>query len=102
MKTGTTCSLIQGKDGLVRGTRIRVRSGTDKNLSLQHPIQHLYPLEIRCDKMHVSNIVITRPSDDNDGSATKVEGQTRREASLKARERIQSCIEDHSEVFEVD
>lgn len=88
--------LIQGKDGLVRGARIRVRSGKDKFLSLQRPIQHLYPLEIKCDKMPVSNTIITGPSDDNDGSATKFknfEGRIRREASLKARERIQSCFE---------
>ena len=88
-------SLIQGKDGLVRGARIRTRSGNDKFLSLQRPIQHLYPLEIRCDKMPVSNTVSTGPSDDNDRSAKfkNFEGRIRRQASLKARERIRPCIE---------
>ena len=45
--------LIQRNDGLVRGARIRVRSGADKLSTLQHPIQLLYPLEINSDKITV-------------------------------------------------
>ena len=38
--------LLSGSDGKVRGVSLHVRSGSKTTL-IRHPIQHLYPLEVR-------------------------------------------------------
>ena len=44
-KLGAVEDLITGRDGVIRG--VKLRSG---NSHLEHSIQHLYPLELSCDK----------------------------------------------------
>ena len=45
---GIVEQLIEGRDGIVRGARLQA------GLShLGHPIQHLFPLELSCDKEKV-------------------------------------------------
>ena len=43
-KLGVVKENIKGKDGVVRGTRVKTANG-----ELERPIQHLYPLELTCD-----------------------------------------------------
>ena len=43
-KLGIVENLIVGRDGTVRGAKLRVSTG-----HLERPIQHLYPLELSCD-----------------------------------------------------
>ena len=45
-KLGLVIDLIIGRDGVVRGTKLR----TPKSV-IERPVQHLYPLELTCD-MH--------------------------------------------------
>ena len=44
---GVVTKNIKGKDGIVRGARVRTVNG-----ELERPIQHLYPLELTCDEEH--------------------------------------------------
>ncbi|XP_022794066.1 uncharacterized protein LOC111332863 [Stylophora pistillata] len=44
-KLGVVEDLITGRDGVIRGAKLK--SG---KVHLEHPIQHLYPLELSCDK----------------------------------------------------
>ena len=51
---GIVDSLIVGQDGVVRGARLRAGKGL-----LERPVQHLYPLELSCDRPvrpHVSSL----------------------------------------------
>ena len=43
-KLGVVRETIKGKDGIVRGARVKTANG-----ELERPIQHLYPLELTCD-----------------------------------------------------
>ena len=43
-KFGIVEELIQGRDGVVRGARLR-----NGKSYLERPVQHLYPLELSCD-----------------------------------------------------
>ena len=45
-KTGVVESLVKGKDGVVRGARVRIVT-KGKPIHLSRPVQKLYPLEIR-------------------------------------------------------
>ena len=43
-KLGVVIDLITGRDGVVRGAKLR----TPKSV-IERPVQHLYPLELTCD-----------------------------------------------------
>ena len=43
-KLGVVRETIKGKDGIVRGARVKTANG-----ELERPIQHLYPLELTCE-----------------------------------------------------
>ena len=43
-KLGVVDDLITGRDGVVRGAKLR-----SSKSSLERPLQHLYPLELSCD-----------------------------------------------------
>ena len=47
---GIVAELFEGRDGVVRGVRVRVSSGF-----LERPVQHLFPLELSCDKPEQRN-----------------------------------------------
>ena len=91
-KTAVVEDLIQGNDGLVRGARIRVKSGADKLSTLQRPVQLLYPLEINCDKIPV-HVATTTDAADN-GSYAQQE-RPRRDAAVAARARILELTSQH-------
>ena len=44
-KLGTVEGLIRGRDGVVRGAKVRT-----VNRQLERAVQHLYPLELSCDR----------------------------------------------------
>ena len=48
-KTGLIDSLVKGKDGVVRGVKLRVISGK-KSSFLFRPLQKLIPLEVKCEE----------------------------------------------------
>ncbi|XP_028409519.1 uncharacterized protein LOC114532142 [Dendronephthya gigantea] len=44
-KLGVVCGVIEGKDNVVRGVRVRTPNG-----DLERAVQHIYPLELSCDR----------------------------------------------------
>ena len=44
-KLGIVQEFIKGKDGIIRGAKLRAGKSC-----LERPVQHLYPLELSCDK----------------------------------------------------
>ena len=48
-RLGKIESLIYGTDGVVRGVYVRVMSKGGCPKSLRRPLQHIYPLEVRCE-----------------------------------------------------
>ena len=46
---GKVDSLIRGADGAIRGVRVRVTSPKGQPKILNRPLQHIYPLEVRCE-----------------------------------------------------
>ena len=44
-KVGVVEDLITGRDGVIRGAKLKSRKS-----HLERPIQYLYPLELNCDK----------------------------------------------------
>ena len=74
-KMGIVEKLIEGRDKIVRGVRLRAGKSY-----LERPLQHLFPLEISCD--------ITVPNKEKALDATTPEFRPRRKAAVAARERI--------------
>ena len=74
---GVVEELFSGRDGVVRAAKLRAGRGF-----MEHPIQHLYPWELPCDR---------NPTPCNDIPA--VEFRPRRDAAVAARQRIQDIVE---------
>ena len=83
-KLGVVEDLITGRDGVVRGAKLR----TPKSV-MERAVQHLYPLELNCD-IGVENRE-TR-SEDLDPAAPVF--RPRRNAAVAARARIQELAQD--------
>ena len=75
--------LIQGRDGVVRGARLRAGKSY-----LERPVQHSYPLELSCDR-HIEERGVTL-------SAQAPEFQPRRAAAV-ARQRIDAIAQEESQ-----
>ena len=79
---GIVEQLIEGRDGVVRGARLRAGPS-----HLERPIQHLYPLELSCDKENVQrNMTPLDP--------TAPVFRPRRDAAAAASLRIQEVAEE--------
>ena len=79
---GIVEQLIEGRDGVVRGARLRAGRS-----HLQRPIQHLYPLELLCDKENVQrNMTPLDP--------TAPVFRPRRDAAVAASLRMQEVAEE--------
>eukprot|EP00731_Ephydatia_muelleri_P021173 Em0013g900a len=97
-KTGVIEEVLSGRDGLVRGARVRVRSGNGSIL-LNWPLQLLYPLEVSLAELHCDTR--TTESDGNEeqqepdkiGEEHVQEGRPKRMASALAREQIRILAE---------
>ena len=53
--------LIKGSDGVVRGAKVRVRSGNGYTVQ-KRPVQHLFPHEVNADHVSVAEDVKLRLS----------------------------------------
>ena len=80
-KIGIVTDLIIGRDGLVRGARLR--AGRDH---LERAVEHLYPMELSCDEV-VPEVAEEAP-------ATR----PKRNAAVAARSKIKCAFDDHVEV----
>ena len=79
---GTVEELIEGRDGVVRGAKLPTGRS-----HLEHPIQHLYPLELSCEKENVQ------------GDKTPLNPKApvfrpKRDATVAARLRMQEVAEE--------
>ena len=81
METRNRRRLITGRDGVTRGARLRAGKSY-----LERPIQHLYPLELSCDK------AAEAPTAQLNAEAPVF--RPTRDAAVAARERIQSIADD--------
>ena len=79
-KLGIVAENIKGKDGIVRGARVKTANG-----KLERPIQHLYPLELTCDEEN-----FRKP----DPTAPTFSPRATRDAAAVARLRVQDIAED--------
>ena len=80
---GIVDELFQGRDGKVRAVKLRVGKAF-----LERPIQHLYPLELACDKVPQRAAV---PPQLNIGAPVFLQ---RRDAAVAATVCIHDAIED--------
>ena len=79
---GIVEQLIEGRDGVVRGARLRAGRS-----HLERPIQHLFPLELSCDKDNVQR-------DTTPLNPTAPVFRPRRDAAVAARLRMQEVTEE--------
>lgn len=77
-KLGVVINLIIGRDGVVRGAKLR----TPKSV-IERPLQHLYPLELTCD-MTMAPAAL---------NPTVTAFRPRRNAAVAARARIQELAQ---------
>ena len=70
--------LIEGKDNIIRGVQVRTANG-----KLERAIQHLYPLELSCDK----------PKWNPNPSAPTYTPRSQRDAAAAAKVRLQQQAE---------
>lgn len=95
-KLGKIESVRKSADGSVRGACVRVQSGTGHSTVLRRPIQHLYPLEVRCQEPPNlgSELPSTTLNPDEDSSTEPPPASMRpprRATALQARDRILGC-----------
>ena len=79
-KLGVVIDLITGRDGVVRGAKLR----TPKSV-IERPVQHLYPLELTCDMAVETAPVALNP--------TVPAFRPRRNAAVAAGARIQELAQ---------
>ena len=77
-KLGIVSELIEGKDNIIRGAQVRTANG-----KLERAIQHLYPLELSCDK----------PKWKPNPSAPTYTPRSQRDAAAAAKVRLQQQAE---------
>ena len=80
-RLGIITRLIKGKDGVVRGAKVKTAKG-----ELERAIQQLYPLELSCDEKNFPEL--------NPRAAPYVPRVTR-EAAAAAKVRIQQIVDNH-------
>ena len=80
-KIGIVTDLIIGRDGLVRGARLR--AGRDQ---MERAVEHLYPMELSCD------VLDTEPLDKSQATRPK------RSAAVIARTKIKDAFDDHVDI----
>eukprot|EP00112_Aurelia_sp_Birch-Aquarium-sp1_P023331 Seg6901.3 transcript_id=Seg6901.3/GoldUCD/mRNA.D3Y31 product="hypothetical protein" protein_id=Seg6901.3/GoldUCD/D3Y31 len=82
-KIGIIQQLITGRDGIVRGAKLRAGKST-----LERAVQHLYPLELQCD-----NATVTTATELN---ADAREFRPRRDAAAIATLRMKDQMEEEN------
>ena len=79
-KLGIVEGLIRGRDGVVRGAKVKTVNG-----QLERAVQHLYPLELSCDREPAVSLNPTAPT---------FNPRPRRDAAATATVRIQQEAEE--------
>ncbi|XP_028397203.1 uncharacterized protein LOC114521012 [Dendronephthya gigantea] len=82
-KLGIVVELIRGRDGVVRAAKVRTTNGC-----LDRAIQHLFPMELSCDKVEPKKLDPTAPA---------FEPRPRRDAAAAANVRIQLTAREEEE-----
>ena len=75
-KLGKVVELIRGRDGVVIGARVQTEKGV-----LQRTLQHLYPLELKCERSEKRSL-----------NVEALEFQPKRQASKDAKMKIEVAI----------
>ena len=78
--------LFTGRDGVVRAVKLRAAKVRAGRGFMERPIQHLYPLELSCDR----NLTLCN---DTPLNPTAMEFRPRRDAAVGARQRIEDIVE---------
>ena len=83
--------LLKGSDGVVRGAKVRVRSGNGFTV-LKRPVQHLFPLEVNVDNVSVAEDVKLRLSQQKGQDEKEVQEEKKvrpaRASAQRARQKI--------------
>ena len=83
--------LLKGSDGVVRGAKVRVRSGNGFTV-LKRPVQHLFPLEVNVDDVSVAEDVKLRLSHQKGQDEKEVQEEKKvrpaRASAQRARQKI--------------
>ena len=101
-RLGKVEDLVTGRDGHVRGAKIRVASKGRGPTVLYRPIQRLFPLEVNCgirgveDPQLNSHVSAPSPATDEDAvsqdrNASPATQRPRRAAAREARDKIMAC-----------
>ena len=93
-KLGIVKELITGRDGVIRGAKLRAGNAT-----LERAVQHLYPMELQCDDALEKE---DHASQDMELNADAKEFRPRRDAAIAAKLRITDQMEDEDEEPVVD
>ena len=88
-KLGIVKELIKGRDGVVRGAKLRTGNAT-----LERAVQHLYPMELQCDDA-LENV--NQASRGKKLSAEAKEFKPRRDAAIAAKLRITGQMEEEGQ-----
>lgn len=84
---GKVVRVIPGKDGVVRGAKVRVGDS-----ELERPVQHLFPLELSCDVERQDKPVTLNVK------APEFKPRPKRQAAVEASDRITAIgIEEEDE-----
>ena len=83
---GVVEELFTGRDGVVRAAKLRAAKVRAGRGFMERPIQHLYPLELTCDR----NLTLCN---DTPLNPTAMEFRSRRDAAVAARQRIEDIVE---------
>ena len=82
--TGVIIELITGRDGVIRGAKVR----TGKSI-LERPVQFLYPMELNCEvATERSETVKLNPE------APEFEAKSKRDAAKAAELRIKDIVQE--------
>ncbi len=87
-KIGITDSFIVDGDGVIRGARLRTG-----NSYIERATQHLFPMELSCDRNPVEDIGTNVRQE-------KTFGRMSRDAAIKARERIANIVRNEVDELE--
>ena len=83
---GVVEELFTGRDGIVRAAKLRAAKVRAGRGFMERPIQHLYSLELSCDR----NLTLYN---DTPLNPTAMEFRPRRDAAVAARQRIEDIVE---------
>ena len=93
-KTAFVEELIEGKDNVVRGTKVRVIT-KGKPIRMSRPIQKLYPLEIRCETERTENAGVGNAEEQSEQTVkeTMKRNVPRRAAAIASEQKTREMVD---------